>query len=414
VLDFRPPEDNALIIGLCKLFMPHILKVRCHDTRVVVNGDGLERFAKLRGKHTLICPNHSYRHDPEVMFEFGRQAGESFNFVAAREVFDYNNGLNGWLLQKLGCYSVVRGAADRESFKTTRTILATGKKKLVLFPEGEISWQNESILPLESGAVQLSFWALDELQKTKPDEPVYVLPIALKYTYRDNISNALDHAITRLEKHLGIHAHHDDSLHERTRNCALKVLEALERQYECKVTKDATLTDRMTEVKERSLRAMAKVLNVELPPIKNTYLDWVRILRNAMDDFIYSDTKQLSDYERKVHDERTSQIKRFYRDLDRIVGFIAIYDGYLNPPATQERISNVVEVLEGEVFGDKPVKAPRLVTVEVGEPINLLEMYPEYKKSKRAVLEKATADLSGQIHGMLDGLEKGREPVYVK
>lgn len=413
MLDFRPPEDNALVIALCKLFMPQILLFRCADLQVKVHGDGLERFKKLTGKHTLICPNHSYRHDPEVMFEFGRQGGEAFNYVAAREVFDYNNGLNGWLLQKLGVYSVVRGAADRESFKTTKGILASGKKKLVLFPEGEISWQNESILPLESGAVQLSFWALDELQKTKPDEPVYVLPIALKYNYRKNILAALDHSITALEKHLGIHSHHDDSLYQRTRNAALKVLEALERQYGCKLGIDAPLNDRMTEVKERSLRSMAKVLEIDLPPLKNTYLDWVRILRNTMDDFIYGDTKQMSDYERKMHDERTAQIKQYYRDLDRIVGFIAIYDGYLAPPATQERIANVVEMLEGEVFGEKTIKGPRRVTVEVGEPINLLELYSEYKKNKRAVLEQATGELSRQIHGMLDVLEKQREAVYV-
>lgn len=413
MLDFRPPQDNALLIGFFKFFMPQVLQIRCHDVRVQVVGDGIARFKQLAGKRALVCPNHSYRHDPEVMFEFGRQVGEAFNFVAAREVFDYNNGINGWFLQKLGCYSVVRGAADRESFKTTKQILVDGKKKLVLFPEGEISWQNESLLPLENGAAQLSFWALDELHKTQPEEPIYIIPIALKYSYRKNITAALDHSITALEKHLGIHPHHDDSLYQRTRIAALKVLETLERQFGIKPNPDGQLNDRMTALKEHALRAMAEVLDVELPPLKNTYLDWVRVLRNAMDDFIYGDTKSMSDYERKVHDERAAQIKRFYRDLDRIVGFIALYDGYLSPPATQERIANVVEMLEAEVFGDKTVKGPRLVTIDVGKPINLLDLYPEYKKNKRAVLESATADLSGQIHGMLDGLEKQREAVYV-
>lgn len=413
MLDFKPPQDNALVIGLCKMFMRQILFFRCHDTRVLVNGDGLQRFKQLAGKHALVCPNHSYRHDPEVMFEFGRQAGEVFNYVAAREVFDYNNGFNGWLLQKLGCYSVVRGAADRESFKTTKSLLAAGKKKLVLFPEGEISWQNENILPLESGAVQLSFWALEELQKTKPQEPLVILPIALKYTYRKNITPALDACITRLEAKLGLAHPAGETLYQRTRHAALKVLESLERQYGCKIAADASVSDRMTQVKERSLRSMADVLDVELPPVKNTYLDWVRVLRNAMDDFIYADTKEMSEYERKLHEERRAQIKQFYRDLDRIVGFIALYDGYLSPPATQERIANVVEMLEAEVFGEKSVKGPRLVTVEVGKPIDLLAMFPDYKKSKRATLEQATAQLSAQIHGMLDVLEQQRQAVYI-
>jgi 1-acyl-sn-glycerol-3-phosphate acyltransferase len=413
VLDFKPPEDSKLAIALMKLFMPQVLRVRCHDLEVRVNGDGLERFKQLKSKHVMICPNHSYRHDPEAMFAFSLKAGEEFNFVAAREVFDYNNGLNGVLLQKLGCYSVVRGAADRESFKTTKSILVKGKKKLVLFPEGEISWQNEALLPLESGACQLSFWALEELQKTQPGEPVYVLPMALKYTYRTNITKELEWAVTKLEKRLGLNGHDEESLYLRTRAAALKVLEALETQYNCKIRPQMTLNERMIQVKENALRWMAEVLNVELPPIKSSYLDWVRILRNTMDDVIYGDTHEMSAYEKRMHDEKAKKVRGYYRDLDRIVGFIAIYDGYLSPPATQERIANVVEMLEGEVFGEKSVKGPRLVMIDVGRPINLLEHYVEYKKNKRAVLEIVTTDLSRQIHGMLDSLERDRQAVYV-
>lgn len=413
MLDFKPPQDNKFVIGLLKLFLPQLLLLRCHDLEVKIAGDGLERFKQLAGKRVLVCPNHSFRHDPEVMFAVSAQAGEEFNFVAAREVFDYNNGWNGWLLQKMGVYSVVRGAVDRESFKTTKTLLVQGRKKLVLFPEGEISWQNESLLPLESGACQLSLWALDELQKTAPTEPVYVLPVALKYTYRKNIVKELDWAITKLEKRLGINDHSEESLYLRVRACAMKVLEALERQYNCKVTEQMPLNDRMIQVKENALRAMAEVLNVELPPLKNSYLDWVRILRNTMDDHIYGDSQELSAYERKMRDEKSNKIRGYYRDLDRIVGFIAIYDGYLSPPATQERIANVVEMLEGEVFGEKAIKGPRLVTVDIGTPINLLSHYADYKKNKRIVLENVTTNLSQQIHGMLDTLEKERTPVYV-
>jgi 1-acyl-sn-glycerol-3-phosphate acyltransferase len=414
VLDFKPPEDNAVVMGLMRFFIPQILYYGCNELEVKITGDGLARLRSMVGKHTLICPNHSFRHDPEVMFSVSCQAGEQFNFVAAREVFDYHNGFNGWLLQKLGCYSVVRGAADRESFKTTKSILVSGKKKLVLFPEGEISWQNESLLPLESGACQLSFWALDELQKTNPSEPVYILPVALKYTYKENIAAQLQWAIEKLEKRLSIHDHLDETLYQRVRRAALKVLEAMERQYNCKTTPDMILNERMMQVKEYALRAMADVLDIELPPMKSSHLDWVRVLRNTMDDFIYCDTKELSPYERKMHDEKAAKIRGYYRDLDRVVGFIAIYDGYLSPPATQERIANVVEMIESEVFGEKTVKGPRLVTVDIGTPINLLEKYADYKKNKKPVIEAVTKDLSLQIHGMLDTLEKDRQPVYIK
>ena len=163
MLDFRPPKDNPALISVVKLFLPIYMKVKLHDTQVQPVAGAVERFDVVRGKRGMICPNHSNRHDPQVMFAFARIVKEDFNYIAAREVFDWDDGWNGWWIQRLGAYSVVRGAADRESFKMTRKIIAEGKKKLVLFPEGEISRQNDTLMALESGAAQLCFWAVEEL-----------------------------------------------------------------------------------------------------------------------------------------------------------------------------------------------------------------------------------------------------------
>ena len=412
MLDFRPPLDSPLLIGLCKAGLPLILKFSMNDAEVKVVGDGLKRFEELRGKRTVVCPNHSYRHDPEVMFTLSKLAGEDFNFIAAREVFDWNHGLNGWLLQHLGCYSVVRGAADRESFKTTKGIISGGKKKLVLFPEGEISRQNDILLPLETGAAQLSFWALDELQKTQPTEPVFIMPVALKYTYKRDITDHLEWCMLRIEKRLNINDHTETSLYKRVRRAAGVVLKALERQYNCKVADDASLNERMQCVKTQALQTIAEVLDFELPA-KGSHLDWVRVLRNTMDDMIYVHENGMSPYEKRVHEEKTAKLKNYYRDLDRVVSFIAIYEGYLSPPATQERVANVVELLESEVFGEISNKGPRLILVDIGKPINLLELYAEYKKNKRSVLDKVSLDLTNQLYGMLKSMDEGRKAVFV-
>ena len=141
LLDFKPPLDWPFLLWWSKINFPLYMKLTLGDTTIKIEKGALERFHKLKGRRAMICPNHSNRHDPQVMFSFSREAEEYFNFVAAREVFEYDHGVNGWWLQHAGCYSVVRGAADRESFKTTRRLLVEGKKKLVLFPEGEISRQ---------------------------------------------------------------------------------------------------------------------------------------------------------------------------------------------------------------------------------------------------------------------------------
>jgi 1-acyl-sn-glycerol-3-phosphate acyltransferase len=66
--------------------------------------------------------NHSNQYDPEVMFTFSMLARQDFHFLCAREVFEWVFGAVGWWFQSLGCFSVLRGAADIESFKETWAI----------------------------------------------------------------------------------------------------------------------------------------------------------------------------------------------------------------------------------------------------------------------------------------------------
>ncbi len=412
MLDFRPPLDTPVLIGLVKALLPLVLKFRMR-ARLEIVGDGVDRFRQLKGKHTVICPNHPGQTDPEVMFAVSREVGEDFNFLAAREVFEWDNGMRGWWFQHLGVYSVVRGAPDRESFKTTRRLIVEGKKKLVIFPEGEISRQNDTLMPLESGVAQMSFWALDELQKTQPAEPVFLLPLAIKYTYQGDVRAELDASLSALEERLNLQPSDGASLYSRLRRLSEQVLSTLENQYAFKPAPGATLNDRIVALRSFILKNIAGYLQMVLPEDEGQ-LDWIRILRNSLDDFIYADETQLSEYEKKVHEEKTDKITGFYRDLDRVVNFISIYDGYLKDRMTQERFADVINRLETEVFGKTEPKGPRLVRVAVGEPVNLWERYPAYKSSKRATVHKANEDLAAQISSMIESLDKSRPAVFVE
>lgn len=413
MLDFRPPKDTPALIWLVKALLPCVLKFQMHNARIEVAGDALERFARLKGKRTVICPNHPCSDDPQVMFAFSKLAGEDFNFLAAREVFDWDGGMRGWWFQHLGCYSVVRGAPDRESFKTTRRLIVEGKKKLVIFPEGEISRQNDTIMALESGVAQMGFWALEELQKTQPSEPVFLLPMALKYTYSADVRVSIERSLSRLEARLGLPGEGSGSLYARLRRVAEKILLALEQEYGYKPCADATLNERIVGLRAFILKNIAAFLAVHLQE-GASQLDWIRSLRNALDDLIYDDEAKRSAYEKKIHEEKTAKIRGFYRDLDRVVNFISIYDGYLRDRLTQERFADVLDRLETEVFGSTSPKGPRLIRVDAGSPINLLELYGQYKASKRATVSRVNEQLAGQISGMVEALDRDRPAIFVE
>ena len=388
MLDFRPPMDGPVLLNFVKAAMPAYMRVRMKGLDIKPVDGAVERFKKTSRQRAMICPNHSNRHDPQTMFAFSNAVGENFNFVAAREVFDYDDGKNGWWLQRLGAYSVVRGAPDRESFKMTRKILSEGKKKLVLFPEGEISRQNDTLMPLESGAAQLTFWGVDELAKTVGEgnggiPPCYIIPVALKYTYPYDIRPALWSTLSALEEKVGLADGDKELFHTRLKNISGKLLSTLEREYEFVPKEGASVTERLDALRTHILKGVGEQLKITLQE-NGKQLDWVRQIRNKLDDFIYSDEHLDSEYDRKIHEEKANKIKGFYRDVDRVVNFIAIYEHYFDEMNTQERYADILDRLESEIMGHEPtIKGQRVVLLDVGEAIDMSVLYPDYKKNKK-------------------------------
>jgi 1-acyl-sn-glycerol-3-phosphate acyltransferase len=418
MLDFRPPMDQPVLLNFVKAAMPAYMRVRMKGLQVKPVDGAVERFKKTAKQRAMICPNHSNRHDPQAMFAFSTQVGEDFNFVAAREVFDYDDGKNGWWLQHLGCYSVVRGAPDRESFKMTRKIISEGKKKLVLFPEGEISRQNDTLMPLESGAAQLSFWGVEELAKHSGENghdlpPCYIIPIALKYTYPNDIRPELWRVLSVLEEKVGIGVSDKESFHNRLKNLTGKLLITLEKEYEFKPKQDTTVTERVDALRTHVLMTVARQLNITLQE-GGKQLDWVRQIRNKLDDFVYAEEAGESAYEKKIHEEKAATIKGYYRDMDRVVNFIAIYETYFKESNTQERFADTLDRLESEILGHEPsIKGSRTVLLDVAEAINISSQFAEYKAHKKAVIAQVTNEISHSIEKMLINLDSYRKPIML-
>lgn len=404
MLDFKPPKENRVVIGSVKLMLPLLMRLSQRVQGVEMDRASLDRLKSTDEFPTILVPNHPNRADPHVMFAVSNRVGKPFRFMCARETFDRKlAGLKcrGFFMTRLGSYSVVRGAVDRDSFRMTRDMLAKGSHKLVIFGEGEISHQNETIMPFESGVAQFGFWALHDMERADNIKPLYLLPVGLKYVYKKDMWIEIEQAITNLELNvLPEGAEPPTDLYDRVKNIGGSLLGSLAREYHLRLSEGSSLNERINRMREHILSQMESFMELVPQPDWNP-LRRVRAIQNRIDGEIYREVDEMTEYERGVHTQRVDKFRQFYTDLRRIVNSIAIYEGYIGENPSQERFLDVITRLEAEVFGRSKVKGPLHAFVRIGKPINLLASYEAYKKQKRQTTQQVTLELETEVQNIV-------------
>src|SRR4051812_45422433 len=79
---------------------------------------GQENLSKIApGDGALIAPNHSHDSDPHVMMHVGKMLGRQLYFMAAWQVFLAHKGIDGFVMQRMGAFSVDREGCDRRAMR---------------------------------------------------------------------------------------------------------------------------------------------------------------------------------------------------------------------------------------------------------------------------------------------------------
>jgi 1-acyl-sn-glycerol-3-phosphate acyltransferase len=368
--DFRPARPSPSCIALTWRLLPLALRHR-KVLRVEIDEADIARLQALKHERVVLTPNHPTNTDPALMVELSRRAKTPFYYLSCREAFDGWRGYWGKLIQRLGAYSVVRGTIDRESFRYTRELLAKPKTKLVIFPEGEVYSQNDSLLPFQVGAIQLALWGQEEARAKEPNARVLLLPVALRYRFAGDVSHELDIKLQMLEEKLQLPPLSRDALLEnlyaRMRRVAVTILSDVEQEYSLPEVEDADLTPRFLAAKEAALSRAAQLLGEKMP--RGSIPERMRVLLHHAESELHE--LQNDETQDEPLREREARVLRAWRDLERLANWVAIYDGYASSSPTLERLAEVIYRLEADAFGEATFAGTRIATVRVGEPIEL-------------------------------------------
>lgn len=413
--DFYPPQLNRGLVR-CTQIAALLLVRWLYWVELEVQDTDRQLLTKLKSDRLLLLPNHPTFHDPIVMFTLSAQLRQAFYYLAAYETFDdpsvmfliavrfaplrvlarlqwIKAGLR-WCLQKLGIYSIRRGLADRPSIVQTINLLSQPGCHLVIFPEGGCSFQNDTVMPFRPGAVQLAFQAMHRISKTgDPPPDLYVVPVAIKYYYTQDMQPVIQATLSRLEQALNLPLTAATSPYDRLRRIAATILIRIEREYGFDAERHASWNDRIDAIRLHVVHHCEQQLS--MPSVTGELIrERVYRLQHAI----------------RTHLEPASDLPlaQIEKSLSRLLNFDAIYDGYVAEDPTPERFLDTLIRLEREVFDidQPPPKGFRRVKLKLGSPVNLKDYWADYSHDRTAVIHRLTSTFQDTVQTHLHQLSE--------
>lgn len=404
---FVPPRPNRLLMRIANAGLPALAQLMASIREVHVPPQEFARLEALKGQRAVLSPNHPTGNDPYVLFWLSRMLGRPFYYLAAREVLD---GPQGWMMNHLGTYSVIRGVPDRESLRYTRKLLAEQDSQVVIFPEGEIYEHNDTLLAFQSGVAQIGFWVLEDLERTGKEPVMPILPVAVKYLCIDHPRLAIENSLRDLERALDLQSSTKLTSYQRLRRIGDRVLCSLERQEELEPQPGEPLTERIPRVRQKMLGRVAQAIGTEvdhrLPPA-----DQLHRLFHDLKRWVGGLEEDPSAYDERLYRRRVETAAPLFHDLQRLQNFIAVTGDYVAAQATAERFLDVLGRLEREVCGKVRHRVPRIAHVRIAPPIRLEHRLEEYRRNKRQVVTEVTREMESAIRSMLQELTAESTPI---
>ncbi len=353
------------------------------------------------GDGALIAPNHSHDSDPHVMMDVGHSMGRQLYFMAAWQVFLAHHGIDGWVMQRFGAFSVDREGCDRRALRLASELL-TGGQWLVVFPEGEIYHTNERLTPLREGVAFMAVTAQRDLDKAKAGKRVWVVPTCIRYTYDQDITPKLTEAVTEMERRFLIAPPAGQSLADRI----------------------VRLGDVLLTIKEKQQLGHAIEGNLDLPARLNFLIghllakhETTYFGKTSEDDSVPLRVKVLrrAILEKMATEKVTPPIPAPYQsaldDLHLVLQLYSYPGDYVSSKPTVERMAETIEKFEEDTGGVATPKGTRSAEVRFGPPIEV----SSYVQSRpRAASIEITAKLEEEIKKLMSGAGGGSvDPVVV-
>lgn len=400
--DFRPAIPWPGLIALAGPLNRFIIG---RHTALDFRAADLARLRRLP-PGCLIAPNHSHYYDAQVTFELVRRARRRVVYMATRELFDAWFGLSGLVYQRLGVFSVNRGGANGQAREFAERVLVNGARDLLMFPEGEVYLLNDLVMPLKPGVARLALEAAGTLAREGQVRPMFIVPVAIKYRYVEDVGAALERLTVRLEDTVfgGLR---QGALYPRIVAIGTALLSREEQTHGVTPVAGDGLFERVERLREILLERFEKKHFGQVQP--GAHITRARKLMIRIQGAMLTATGGDGYYGPpavKSKDPLAPDLNAA-RLCARSVAF---QKDYLLEHPTPKRMAETLVKLEREVLGSETrTFGRRRAIIRVGELLDVSEYLPQYETLPEDAIDAVVARLHTTLQGELDAIAEGDE-----
>ncbi|MDZ4724585.1 MAG: 1-acyl-sn-glycerol-3-phosphate acyltransferase [Leptospira sp.] len=405
---FIPPAFDLPFAWTLDLSFPILSKLLFNLDGVEISKEDKRLLNDLKNKRLLYLSNHPSDVEPAIAYYVANEMGSRFHFMASRSIFNWGFGLVGEFIKRVGAFSVLTGSADRDAIKMARKILSASEGKLVLYPEGMMSGENDNLVSFMPGVAQIAFGGLEDALKRDPAADLYVLPTFVKYIIsgsKETIVREIENSLQRIERKLKLYPG-GRTLLRRFLTVGRVLLE--ETEFELGVPKaDIEGKDfdyRLGRARHTALNQAGNILNVKFKDTDHA-IDKIRQLFTALDAMdagspLPTTPKELT----------PQNIRRARQLVDTAYTFLITRQKSLIQHPSAERLFEWIISFERHVFGKSEDRARR-AHVLVSSPISLTPYHKIYLSNKREGISALMSEVRKQMERLVEKGKSLTEPV---
>ncbi|HEY9785556.1 MAG TPA: 1-acyl-sn-glycerol-3-phosphate acyltransferase, partial [Candidatus Obscuribacterales bacterium] len=361
----------------------------------------------------LIVMNHADRQDPLVVMALAKHLGGAVYCLVAREAFDWNQGIRGWLFQRFGCFSVSRGIVDFKSVKTIEKVLTDSASRLIVFPEAEVTGDDATVHNVSRSLMHIVLSAQKELIKAKAPRSLCILPVGVSYRLVTDLERSTNATLNRIARQLNLKHEPGSDVTTRVRTAIGIILQTLAQHYEIVLPEQASHHEQVHLLARHICRRIALSAGVNLEAEQSTeqHLYFLRsatvegatahFRRKRRNRVARIDDDTPSRYQQKLRRPLPNIISQMLRDLDR-VELLLILQRVLNQPSSPIQTCRVLDCLELEVTGRMRAKGKQRASIYLGELIDVMPHWQAYTANKNSAIDKLCDTVRAGLQSALD------------